>query len=68
METLEIGDTTYTAGTIAVSASGKVKKSGSVTIDGVKYTITDYFVTYAEDKESDAEVSEGWIPSNPPVK
>ena len=68
METLEIGDITYTAGTIAVSASGKVKKSGSVTIDGVKYEITDYFVTDAKDKESDAKVTEGWIPSNPPVK
>ena len=36
-----------------ISASGKVKKSGTATIDGVKYEIDDYFVTKAYDKEDD---------------
>ena len=60
LPTLKTSDGTYDAGTIAVSASGKVKKSGSVTIDGVKYTIKDYFIESAEDKESDQPVYEGW--------
>ena len=60
LPTLKTSDGTYDAGTIAVSASGKVKKSGSVTIDGVKYTIKDYFIESAEDKESDLPVYEGW--------
>ena len=45
----------YVGGTMLISASGKVKKSGSVTIDGVKYEIDDYFVTKAYDKEDDTK-------------
>ena len=64
LQYLKVGnDKNYTKGTIAVSASGKVKKSGTVTLDGVKYTVKDYFVTAAEDKESDTPIGAGeaWI-------
>ena len=40
--TLEEGDR------VIVSSSGKLKKSGTVTIDGTKYTVSDYVVTGEE--------------------
>ena len=50
---VEVNNKEYTQGTMIISASGKVKKSGTATIDGVKYEIDDYFVTKAYDKEDD---------------
>ena len=34
--------------TMIVGSSGKVKKSGTVKLDGIKYTVKDYIVTGAE--------------------
>ena len=34
--------------TVIVNSSGKVKKSGTVKIDGYKYTVNDYVVTDIE--------------------
>jgi len=48
---LTIDGKTYTDGTIIVSSSGRVKKSGTVTIDGVKYEVSNYLVTTAYDKD-----------------
>jgi len=48
-----IGNTKYDAGSLVVSSSGKVKKSGTVTIDGVKYVVENYFVTKSYDKDDD---------------
>ncbi len=48
---LTIGTETYTQGTIIVSSTGKAKKSGTITIDGVKYVLNNYVVTKAYDKE-----------------
>ena len=48
---LTIDGKTYTDGTIIVSSSGRVKKSGTVTIDGVKYEVSNYLVTKAYDKD-----------------
>ncbi len=41
---------TYTNGTMVVSSSGKVKKSGNVTIDGTVYKISNYLVTESYEK------------------
>ena len=60
----QIGNKYYVNGTMIVSSSGKVKKSGTVTIDGVKYVIggeyadgsgkaPNYFVSNAYDKDDD---------------
>lgn len=48
---LEIEGKKYTEGTIVVSSSGKIKKSGTVTIDGTKYIIENYVVKEAYDKD-----------------
>ena len=50
-EAVEIKGAKYATGTIIVTTSGKMKKSGTVTIDGVKYHLDNYFVTEAYDKE-----------------
>ena len=63
-----INNKRYENGAFVVSASGKVKKSGTVTIDGVKYVIggkqsglddgeevDDYFVSWAYDKDADSD-------------
>ncbi len=49
---VKIDKTVYDGGTFVVSATGKVKKSGTVTIDGVKYKVEGYFVTKATDKDN----------------
>lgn len=48
---LEIEGKKYTEGTIVVSSSGKIKKSGTVTIDGTKYIIENYVVKELYDKD-----------------
>ena len=52
-ETVEIKGVDYVDGSVVVSSTGKVKKSGTVTIDGVKYEVDNYFVTKAYDKDDD---------------
>ena len=34
-----------TGSQVIIGTSGKVKKSGTVTIDGIKYTVKDYVAT-----------------------
>ena len=69
LDEVTIGKKTYVGGTIVVSSSGKVKKSGSVTVDGIKYIIggdneeyggevPDYFVSEAYDKDLDSDERE----------
>ena len=53
LEKVKINTEEYDAGTMVVSSSGKVKKSGTVTVDGTKYVISNYFVTKAYDKDDD---------------
>lgn len=56
-----VGDTKYVAGTMIVSKSGKVKISATVTIDGVKYTVKNSFVTSAKVDDVDHNAENGNI-------
>ena len=62
---VKIDKKTYDGGTFVVSASGKAKKSGTVTIDGVKYKVEGYFVVKATDKDnSDGEDLKNYEPKS----